>query len=282
MVAVGRHRGARAAAAAREPADLARALAGPAGPRVRARRLARRPAWRSGWRRRSARRARTSPRACATTRRRRPAALVAGPRADRRRSWRCRWSCWWPPGCSCARSTHGQQVDPGFDIDERRHRDVRIGIVGLRRGARPRVLPSAARARRRTRHVAAVSYAGRLPLMAGSSFDNVTIDGARDVRSTTRRSTPATSRWCGIPLVQGRAFARDRRSGRAERRGRQRDAGAPHRPDGSADRPHLPLPRTPSPPSSAWRATRSTPPCSRRRRRSPTSRSRRSGIRPRR
>ncbi len=55
--------------------------------------------------------------------------------------------------------------------------------------------------------VAAVSYAGRLPLMAGSSFDNATIDGAE----VSVHYTPVDAGYftvVGIPILQGRAFAR--------------------------------------------------------------------------
>ena len=53
--------------------------------------------------------------------------------------------------------------------------------------------------------VAAVSYAGRLPLMGGSSIDNVTIDG----RDLAIHYTPVDGRYfatVGIPVVEGRPF----------------------------------------------------------------------------
>ena len=232
-----RHRGARAAAAAGERADLARALARPAGPRVRGRHLAAGRRWCSDWRRRSARRARTSPprlrddSAGGGRRRSRlgralivgAARAVAGA-AGRRRAVRAR-----------AR-TRASRSTPASTSTSVVTATLRAGIVGLRRGAGPRVLPDAARARRRTGHASPPSsYTGRLPLMAGSSLDNV--DGRRraSCRSTTRRSTPTTSRSLRLPLVAGTGVRRHRRprarrtSRSSTRRWRERS-----RPDGSA------------------------------------------------
>ena len=71
--------------------------------------------------------------------------------------------------------------------------------------ARPEYLPDAARAHRGLGTVAAASYTGRLPLMAGSSIDNVMVDGAELAIHYTPVDTDYF-RAIGIPVVAGRAF----------------------------------------------------------------------------
>ena len=276
-----RDRGARAAAAAGQRADLAGAVARPPRVRLRARHLA---AGRRDVRARpgaGARRARTSPSRLrddspgsgrpsalpGAWHDRRAARAVAGAARGRRPV----------PARARQRSARRSRLRAG----RRRHRLARTGSVGLRRGAGARVLSRrcASESRRcparrgRLLHGADAAddgeLAGQIATDAGAGLPITTWRGgaryfaALATAAGAGRDVPRRGRPRPAPRVAVVNETLARRSGA----GRQRD------------RPHVPVPRPSAPPWSAWPATRSTRRSTRRPRRSSTSRSRRSGSR---
>ncbi len=100
----------------------------------------------------------------------------------------------------------GQQVHPGFDMTSVVTATFDSESWGYDE-ARARVFFRTLRERvEGLGTVAAASYTGRLPLMAGSSIDNVTVDGAELAIHYTPVDTDYF-RTIGIPVVAGRAFA---------------------------------------------------------------------------
>jgi predicted permease len=99
----------------------------------------------------------------------------------------------------------GHQIDPGFEMTTVVTTTLDSESWGYDE-ARARTFFRTLRERVQAMDtVAAVSYAGRLPLMGGSSIDNITIDGSE----LALHYTPVDVNYfsaSGIPVIEGRTF----------------------------------------------------------------------------
>jgi len=100
---------------------------------------------------------------------------------------------------------HGHRIDPGFDMTHVVTATLDSESWGYDE-SRARAFFATLREQVQAMHtVAAVSYTGRLPLMGGSSIDNITIDG----RELALHYTPVGVNYfsaVGIPMIEGRPF----------------------------------------------------------------------------
>ncbi len=160
-------------------------------------------------------------------------------------------------------AAHRPRVRPGgrgdatlepeaWGYDEATRRSVLRRAAGARRGAAGGRRPC--------------PITGRLPLMMGSSADDIAVDGTPTCRSTTPAWTWTTSPRCGCRWCRA-ARRRHRRRARTTRGGGQRDARGGSGPTAARSAARS-ASATRSPPSSASPATRSTPRSTRTRRRS--------------
>ena len=136
----------------------------------------------------------------------------------------------------------GSRVDPGFDRDGVVTTGLEPEAWGYSAAATTAFYAAVRERVATTPGITAVAYASRVPLMFGSSIDEIALRHG-DAAGALRRRRRGLLRRAAPPDPPRPRHRADRRRRGAARRGHQRDAGADARAGGRRARPHLPLPR---------------------------------------